>query len=147
MQTLKPPEYVLWNVDSKPLNFGSLEQQHQQSQPFKSSSGGGHSVTFDPGPPSVSRLSVHSASASDSGRYTCQPSSGLPASTHVHVALGNFTSRSLARLHHLFSSLFTGNEMAAIQAADAAGRDGCWRWLLSLASIFATLFLNSFWYG
>lgn len=91
-QTLKPPEYVLWNVDSKPLNFGSLEQQHQQSQPLKSSSGGGHSVTFDPGPPSVSRLSVHSASASDSGRYTCQPSSGLPASTHVHVALGNLIS-------------------------------------------------------
>lgn len=82
---------MLWNVDSKPLNFGSVEQQQQQHhQPYqqKGTSGGGYAVTFDPGPPSVSRLAVHSASASDSGRYTCQPSSGLSASTHVHVALG-----------------------------------------------------------
>lgn len=35
-----------------------------------------------------------------------------------------------------------GNEMAAIQAADAAGRDGPWRWLLLAASLSATLLLN-----
>ena len=81
MQTLKLPEYVLWNVDSKPLNFGSDHGWSRQGN-------GGHSITFDLGPPSVSRLSVHSATAIDSGRYTCQPPSGLPASTNVHVALG-----------------------------------------------------------
>lgn len=32
--------------------------------------------------------------------------------------------------------------MAAIQAADAAGRDGPWRWLLLAASLSATLLLN-----
>lgn len=115
LQTLKPPEYVQWSVDSKPLNFGVVMSSSgasgselagglQGSSVFPSSGAhgnqyfqplalkvgmSGHAVTFDAGPPSVSRLVVHSAAASDSGRYTCQPSSGLPASTHVHVALGN----------------------------------------------------------
>lgn len=40
--------------------------------------------------------------------------------------------------------LFSGNEMAAIQAADAAGRS-CWRWLLLAASIFTSWFLNYSW--
>lgn len=62
--------------------------QHQSSYTQRGTNGG-YAVTFDPGPPSVSRLAVHSASATDSGRYTCQPSSGLSASTHVHVALGS----------------------------------------------------------
>jgi hypothetical protein len=75
-------------VDSKSLNFGSHE--HQPSHFKKRWNGAGYSVTFDPGPPSISRLVVNSATPSDSGRYTCQPSSGLSASTHVHVALGKF---------------------------------------------------------
>ncbi|XP_046650859.1 fibroblast growth factor receptor-like 1 [Daphnia pulicaria] len=123
--TLKPPEYVSWNVDSKSLNFGSQDQHHQPSAFKKRWNGAGYSVTFDPGPPSVSRLMVNSATPSDSGRYTCQPSSGLSASTHVHVALGN--------------------EMAAIQAADTAGRGGCLRWFLLTVAIVLPL-LNLNWY-
>ena len=80
---MKPPEYVLWSVGSKPLNFGTDQGAVRHGN-------GGHSVTFDPGPPSVSRLAVHSATATDSGRYTCQPSSGLSATTNVHVALGDY---------------------------------------------------------
>lgn len=116
--TLKPPEYVLWSVGSKPLNFGTDQGAVRHGN-------GGHSVTFDPGPPSVSRLAVHSATATDSGRYTCQPSSGLSATTNVHVALGN--------------------EMAAIQAADAAGR-GSFRWMLLALSLTISV-LNLYWNG
>jgi hypothetical protein len=81
---------VSWNVDSKSSNFGSQDKHHQPSAFKKRWNGAGYSVTFDPGPPSVNRLMVNSATPSDSGRYTCQPSSGLSASTHVHVALGKF---------------------------------------------------------
>lgn len=133
-----------WNVDSKSLNFGSQEQ-HNQPSPFKKRwNGAGYSVTFDPGPPSVSRLMVNSATPSDSGRYTCQPSSGLSASTHVHVALGKFI-QSFYFYKSLIILKFPGNEMAAIQAADTAGRDGCLRWfLLTIAIVLPLLNLN--WY-
>jgi len=92
---------VLWSVGSKPLNFGTDQGAIRQGN-------GGHSVTFDPGPPSVSRLAVHSAAATDSGRYTCQPSSGLSATTNVHVALGNYiTIVSFPFALSLSFSLFT----------------------------------------
>lgn len=143
--TLKPPEYVLWHLDSKPLNFGSDHGRWLHGAGHVTASGGGvaaygngaqgasgtpwalgtagHSVIFKAGPPSVSQLTVHSATATDSGRYTCQPSSGLPASTQVHVALGN--------------------EMAAIQAGDAAGR--AFRWMSLLASVTVSLLHSLRW--
>ena len=122
-QTLKPPEYVLWYLDAKPLNFGSEHGRSNSggilggaagagtgasglSSSLSSSSSSsssnsvntGHTVSFEPGPPSVSRLSVHSATAANSGRYTCQPSSGLSASTDVHVALGKWPTTLSIRL-------------------------------------------------
>ncbi|XP_057374631.1 zwei Ig domain protein zig-8-like isoform X1 [Daphnia carinata] len=117
--TLKPPEYVSWNFDSKSLNFGSHEQLQQPSNLQKKWNRAGHTITFDPGPPSVSRLLVNSANTSDSGRYTCQPSSGLSASTNVHVALGN--------------------EMAAIQATDSASKNGHFLLVLLTVSVLFPL--------
>lgn len=117
-------------MDSKPLNFGSDHGRWLHGAGHVTASGGGvaaygngaqgasgtpwalgtagHSVIFKAGPPSVSQLTVHSATATDSGRYTCQPSSGLPASTQVHVALGtSFMEIELDPTNQFVASTFT----------------------------------------
>ena len=46
----------------------------------------GISVTTTPGRRTHSQLSIQKADVSDSGNYTCAPSSALPASIHVFVS-------------------------------------------------------------
>ena len=46
----------------------------------------GISVTTTPGRRTHSQLSIKTADVSDSGNYTCAPSSALPASIHVFVS-------------------------------------------------------------
>ena len=46
----------------------------------------GISVTTTPGRRTHSQLSIKKADVSDSGNYTCAPSSALPASIHVFVS-------------------------------------------------------------
>ena len=54
----------------------------------------GISVTTTPGRRTHSQLSIKKADVSDSGNYTCAPSSALPASIHVFVS-GNYSNSNL----------------------------------------------------
>ena len=61
----------------------------------------GISVTTTPGRRTHSQLSIKKADVSDSGNYTCAPSSALPASIHVFVS-GNYCNSNL-NLSNLFT--------------------------------------------
>ncbi|XP_065572504.1 zwei Ig domain protein zig-8-like [Artemia franciscana] len=91
-EAILPPHYVLWYHESRLLNYA------EQVGPLHRTSA---VVDLDPGPPTVSRLTVPVAQRQDSGKYTCRPSNAHPVAVQVHVA--------------------QGNEMAAIQATDGSG--------------------------
>ena len=66
--------YVFWYHNKRMINYDSER---------------GISVTTTPGRRTHSQLSIKKADVSDSGNYTCAPSSALPASIHVFVS-GNW---------------------------------------------------------
>ena len=63
--------YVFWYHNERMINYDSER---------------GISVTTTPGRRTHSQLSIQKADVSDSGNYTCAPSSALPASIHVFVS-------------------------------------------------------------
>ena len=63
--------YVFWYHNERMINYDSER---------------GISVTTTPGRRTHSQLSIKKADVSDSGNYTCAPSSSLPASIHVFVS-------------------------------------------------------------
>jgi len=67
----EPPQYVFWYHNERMINYDSER---------------GISVTTTPGRRTHSQLSIQKADVSDSGNYTCAPSSALPASIHVFVS-------------------------------------------------------------
>lgn len=67
----EPPQYVFWYHNERMINYDSER---------------GISVTTTPGRRTHSQLSIKTADVSDSGNYTCAPSSALPASIHVFVS-------------------------------------------------------------
>jgi len=67
----EPPQYVFWYHNERMINYDSER---------------GISVTTTPGRRTHSQLSIKKADVSDSGNYTCAPSSALPASIHVFVS-------------------------------------------------------------
>ncbi|XP_012281960.1 T-lymphocyte activation antigen CD86 [Orussus abietinus] len=72
----EPPAYILWNHNNTIINFDS--------------SRGGVSVVTEKGDNTTSSLLVQQARPSDSGRYTCNPSSAQPKSITVHVLNGEY---------------------------------------------------------
>ena len=69
--------YVFWYHNERMINYDSER---------------GISVTTTPGRRTHSQLFIQRAEVSDSGNYTCAPSSSLPASISVFVS-GKLTSR------------------------------------------------------
>ena len=67
----KNSRYVFWYHNERMINYDSER---------------GISVTTTPGRRTHSQLSIQKADVSDSGNYTCAPSSALPASIHVFVS-------------------------------------------------------------
>ena len=71
-----PARYVFWYHNERMINYDSER---------------GISVTTTPGRRTHSQLFIQRAEVSDSGNYTCAPSSSLPASISVFVS-GKLTS-------------------------------------------------------
>lgn len=67
----EPPQYVFWYHNDRMINYDSER---------------GISVTTTPGRKTHSQLSIQRADVSDSGNYTCAPSSSLPATIQVFVS-------------------------------------------------------------
>ncbi|XP_059098398.1 zwei Ig domain protein zig-8-like isoform X2 [Tigriopus californicus] len=66
-----PPQYVFWYHNERMINYDSER---------------GISVTTTPGRKTHSQLFIQKADISDSGNYTCEPSSSIPASIQVFVS-------------------------------------------------------------
>eukprot|EP00095_Tigriopus_kingsejongensis_P005088 maker-scaffold159_size295958-snap-gene-1.33 protein:Tk05088 transcript:maker-scaffold159_size295958-snap-gene-1.33-mRNA-1 annotation:"hypothetical protein KGM_18218" len=66
-----PPQYVFWYHNERMINYDSER---------------GISVTTTPGRKTHSQLFIQRADVSDSGNYTCEPSSSIPASIQVFVS-------------------------------------------------------------
>ncbi|XP_040574315.1 transmembrane and immunoglobulin domain-containing protein 1 [Lepeophtheirus salmonis] len=92
-----PPQYVFWYHNERMINYDSER---------------GISVSTSPGRKTHSQLSIKTAEISDSGNYTCKPSSSLPASIQVFVSgsevkpwVSDEGTKSLTDLPLLFISL------------------------------------------
>ncbi|XP_067127854.1 tyrosine-protein kinase receptor TYRO3-like [Centruroides vittatus] len=73
-ESTTPPVFVFWYHDDRMINYDSTR--------------GGIKVTTERGPTTVSRLQIHNAKPSDSGKYSCMPSYADPANITVHVLNG-----------------------------------------------------------
>ena len=80
-----PRRYVFWYHNERMINYDSER---------------GISVTTTPGRRTHSQLFIQRAEVSDSGNYTCAPSSSLPASISVFVS-GKLTSTKLCSTYNL----------------------------------------------
>lgn len=71
--TTSSPRFVFWYHNDRMVNYDS---EH------------GVTVRTTKGKKTHSKLSIHNAKVSDSGNYTCSPSSSVPASIQVFVSAG-----------------------------------------------------------